>query len=74
MDNFLFHLQFVAIAFWGIYAVDRELIYPARLDEHIPAILNHFWVRVAVMEGCIVIFTEKNFATNSIACESYEDS
>lgn len=46
----LFHLrvlifpQFVAISFWGIYAFDRELVYPVRLDEHIPPILNHFWV------------------------------
>ena len=37
-------LQFVAVAFWGIYAIDREMIYPFRLEEYNPAILNHFWV------------------------------
>jgi len=33
---------FVAVIFWGLYAVDRELIFPAKLDGHFPAWLNHF--------------------------------
>lgn len=32
---------FVAIAFWAIYAVDRELVYPQSLDKYIPQWLNH---------------------------------
>ena len=40
-----FQFQFVLIAFWGVYAIDREYIYPAKLDEFIPQLLNHFWVR-----------------------------
>ncbi|XP_069106287.1 androgen-induced gene 1 protein-like isoform X2 [Argopecten irradians] len=32
---------FVVCTFWGIYAVDRELIYPKRLDKLIPVWLNH---------------------------------
>lgn len=34
---------FVAITFWGLYAVDRELVYPAVLDKAVPLYLNHFW-------------------------------
>jgi hypothetical protein len=34
---FLFPLSmFVGFTFWAIYFVDRELIYPKRLDEHVP--------------------------------------
>ncbi|XP_048729132.1 androgen-induced gene 1 protein-like isoform X2 [Ostrea edulis] len=45
-DNFLatvvFPLgMFVVLSFWGIYAVDRELVYPKELDKIIPAWLNH---------------------------------
>lgn len=29
--------------FWGLYAVDRELVYPLVLDKHIPVSLNHCW-------------------------------
>ena len=41
-------LQFVVISFWVIYAIDRELIYPVRLDEHLPQILNHYWVSIII--------------------------
>uniref|UniRef100_A0A8D2J0N9 Androgen-induced gene 1 protein n=1 Tax=Varanus komodoensis TaxID=61221 RepID=A0A8D2J0N9_VARKO len=33
--------KFVAVAFWGLYAYDRELIYPAELDAINPSWLNH---------------------------------
>jgi len=32
---------FVVLTFWGIYAVDRELVFPKALDGVIPAWLNH---------------------------------
>lgn len=32
---------FVVITFWGIYAVDRELVFPKALDAFIPPWLNH---------------------------------
>lgn len=32
---------FVVMTFWGIYAVDRELVYPKALDKVIPPWLNH---------------------------------
>ncbi|CAG2205588.1 Androgen-induced gene 1 protein [Mytilus edulis] len=33
--------MFVVMTFWGIYAVDRELVYPRALDKIIPPWLNH---------------------------------
>jgi len=32
---------FVVLTFWGIYAVDRELVFPKALDAFIPSWLNH---------------------------------
>lgn len=32
---------FVVLMFWGLYAVDRELVYPKALDKIIPQWLNH---------------------------------
>jgi hypothetical protein len=32
---------FVGIAFWGLYAFNRELVYPAVLDKIVPVWLNH---------------------------------
>lgn len=43
--------MFVGTTFWGIYAVDRELILPRSLDEFFPLWLNH------VMHTNIMIFT-----------------
>jgi len=37
-------LQFVVLTFWGIYAVDRELVFPKALDGIIPSWLNHVMV------------------------------
>lgn len=34
-------LQFVSFIFWALYAVDRELIFPASVDEWFPSWLNH---------------------------------
>ncbi|CAF4269771.1 unnamed protein product [Adineta steineri] len=33
--------MYVCIAFWGIYHVDRELIYPKELDGLVSPVLNH---------------------------------
>nr|XP_021189114.2 androgen-induced gene 1 protein [Helicoverpa armigera] len=41
---------FVGVSFWGIYAVDRELILPRSMDEFFPTWLNH------VMHSNIVVF------------------
>ncbi|XP_031552946.1 androgen-induced gene 1 protein-like isoform X3 [Actinia tenebrosa] len=49
---------FVTATFWGIYFVDRELVYPKILDDIIPTWINHglhTWVAVSViLEGAIV--------------------
>ncbi|XP_068706823.1 androgen-induced gene 1 protein-like [Montipora foliosa] len=49
---------FVAAIFWGIYMVDRNLIFPKQLDKIIPPWLNHLlhtWCAVAViMEGAFI--------------------
>ncbi|EFA08684.2 androgen-induced gene 1 protein isoform X1 [Tribolium castaneum] len=42
--------MFVGLTFWGIYFVDRELIFPRALDQFFPAWLNH------VMHTNIMIF------------------
>ncbi|XP_005101405.1 androgen-induced gene 1 protein [Aplysia californica] len=33
--------SFVVMTFWALYAIDRELVYPKRLDGIIPPWLNH---------------------------------
>ncbi|ENN70612.1 androgen-induced gene 1 protein [Dendroctonus ponderosae] len=33
--------MFVSVTFWGLYAVDRELILPKALDPYFPGWLNH---------------------------------
>lgn len=43
--------SFVGVVFWGIYAVDRELILPRSLDPYFPLWLNH------VMHTNIMVFT-----------------
>ncbi|XP_059177853.1 androgen-dependent TFPI-regulating protein-like, partial [Physella acuta] len=32
---------FVVLLFWGLYSIDRELVYPKALDDIIPSWLNH---------------------------------
>lgn len=34
---------FIVLTFWGIYAYDRQLVYPANFDKVVPTWLNHFW-------------------------------
>ncbi|XP_032218996.1 androgen-induced gene 1 protein isoform X2 [Nematostella vectensis] len=49
---------FVSATFWGIYAVDRELIFPTALDAIIPPWINHglhTWNAVLILlEGAVV--------------------
>ncbi|XP_020900731.1 androgen-induced gene 1 protein isoform X3 [Exaiptasia diaphana] len=48
---------FVATSFWGIYSIDRELIFPKLLDAIIPNWINHAlhtWCAVAaILEAAI---------------------
>ncbi|XP_014371278.2 androgen-induced gene 1 protein [Papilio machaon] len=49
---------FVGVTFWGIYAVNRELILPRAMDPFFPIWLNH------VMHSNIVLFTLIELATS----------
>ena len=33
----------VVVLFWGLYLIDRELVFPVVLDKVVPVYLNHFW-------------------------------
>jgi len=49
---------FVASSFWGIYMIDRELIFPQALDKIFPPWLNHLlhtWCAVVIIvEGAFI--------------------
>jgi hypothetical protein len=38
-------LQFVALSFWILYAIDREMVYPEYLDALLPAWHNQIMVK-----------------------------
>ncbi|XP_014678691.1 PREDICTED: androgen-induced gene 1 protein-like [Priapulus caudatus] len=50
--------MFVFVSFWGLYAIDRELIYPRALDDFIPTWVNHAWhtaiVAFLVVDSAII--------------------
>ena len=33
----------VTLTFWGLYAIDRRLVYPEVFDTFVPGYMNHFW-------------------------------
>ena len=50
---------FVVLTFWGIYAFDRQLVYPDAFDKVVPQWLNHFWhttVGVFVLFEMMLVF------------------
>lgn len=55
----LFASQSVFVLFWSIYAVNREYIYPERLDKTIPFVLNHYWhtgIAITSIIEAVVVF------------------
>ncbi|KAL0274628.1 UNVERIFIED_CONTAM: hypothetical protein PYX00_002717 [Menopon gallinae] len=48
---------FVSLTFWGLYAIDRELVFPAAMDEYFPTWLNH------VVHTNVLIFSVVEFVT-----------
>lgn len=55
--GFAFPLSaFVTFTFWGIYAINRELVYPAVLDQVVPTYLNHFWHTTIVVWGVFEMY------------------
>ncbi|KAL1115568.1 hypothetical protein AAG570_005858 [Ranatra chinensis] len=60
MAAFAFPLaMFVGVTFWGLMAVDRELVLPRVLDAYFPSWLNH------VMHTNIIVFQLLEMATSS---------
>ncbi|CAF1124495.1 unnamed protein product [Rotaria sordida] len=44
---------FVSITFWGLYNLDRKLIYPEELDQFISPILNHVLHTLPAIAVCL---------------------
>lgn len=60
--------MFVATIFWGLYAVDRELIFPAILDSFYPSWLNHaMHSSIAVFGLLEMVVTPRTFPSRSAA-------
>ena len=54
--------------FWGVYAVDRELIFPSVLDPHYPALLNHGVHTMPLLIGLLEVLLERhNYPSNRAA-------
>lgn len=61
----------VAAIFWGLYAVDRKLIYPEVYDELIPTYMNHFWhTTVLLWVMCEVYLVHHRFPSVAWAAAS----
>eukprot|EP00026_Physarum_polycephalum_P016621 Phypoly_transcript_17569.p1 GENE.Phypoly_transcript_17569~~Phypoly_transcript_17569.p1 ORF type:complete len:251 (+),score=45.46 Phypoly_transcript_17569:59-754(+) len=46
----------VAILFWGVYAIDREMIYPKAFEVHVPPYMNHIQHTVPLLSVLIDMF------------------
>ena len=64
--------QFVFVSFWGIFAIDRELVYPLEMDNHIPVLLNHFWV--SDIQGITNCLQLQFWALASMICSKHRFS
>ena len=54
--------------FWGVFAVDRELMFPAVLDRHYPAWLNHGVHTMPLVIGLLEVLLERhNYACNRLS-------
>ncbi|XP_043205898.1 androgen-induced gene 1 protein-like isoform X2 [Amphibalanus amphitrite] len=58
----------VSIMFWGVFVVDRELVFPAILDAHYPALLNHGVHTMPLLIGLLEVALERhNYACNRLS-------
>lgn len=58
----------VAICFWGLYAIDRNLVYPERYDLFVPQYINHFWhTTVLLWVLCEMYLFYHHFPTMAIS-------
>lgn len=68
MDLLIFKIKFVAATFWGLYAVDRELVFPQILDSFYPSWLNHaMHSSIAVFAFLEMVLTPRTFPLRSSA-------
>ncbi|CAG7784876.1 unnamed protein product [Allacma fusca] len=57
---------FVSITFWGIYSIDRELVFPKFMDAFYPSWLNHAVHTAPIIFLCVEIYNvPKNFPKRS---------
>ena len=62
---------FVTISFWGIYALDRRLIYPEIFDKLVPWYVNHFWhTTILLWVLCEVYLHHHHFPSTAWAAAS----
>ncbi|XP_044184457.1 androgen-induced gene 1 protein-like isoform X3 [Acropora millepora] len=68
---------FVSATFWGIYLMDRDLIFPKGMEEIIPPWLNHLldnmgqscdWFLGLSFSACDVLFCQNSFRCFSWLC------
>ena len=64
---------FIVITFWGIYAYDRQLVYPETFDKLVPMWLNHFWhTTIGVFVLFEVLLVYHRFPKSGLAaCTSF---
>lgn len=61
----------VTFIFWGLYAVDRKLIYPEVYDKVVPSYMNHFWhTTILVWVLCEVYLVHHHFPSTAWAAAS----
>ena len=61
----------IVTTFWGIYAIDRNLIYPEILDRIIPPYMNHFWhTTIILWVLCEIYFVHHHFPTTATVAAS----
>ena len=58
--------MFVSFAFWGIYLVDRNLIWPVSFDSFIPKHQNHIMHTLPLIGVLIDMFVSRKTYGNSI--------
>ena len=59
---------FIVVTFWGLYAIDRELVYPEALDKFIPGYMNQFWhTTIVLWVLCEVYLVLHEFPTKKAA-------
>lgn len=57
----------MTILFWGIYAVDRDLIYPEILEKVIPSYQNHLVHTLPLIGAVLDSYVTKHYYHKSLA-------